>query len=1049
MKGLQMRPESNSRRLFGITRSKGKMYEFGLPEQAHIAIPQDSVPEQLLLLTIGTLGDVAAEMSESNNVEEMDSGTKEELHFSSSYFDALIASRLSQALDSEIALLASATYYLGGRPGSSLVMARSVGSDNYDAPFARLLHWLLEAKWSEYPTSHDGQCGKLLDQIAKSVSLHFYDGSGVDEIKDISQKIRDRAYRIGEPHDIIFADLMCAVIKQRIYSSSWINMPTFTGLSLAEWTPIIQNSSFPKELWPSQMQLGNAGVFAGTSSLVQMPTSAGKTRSVEIMLRSAFISERASVAIVVAPFRALCHEISQSLREAFRVDDYKVDELSDALQPDYLDQIAELFGIRVEKTPIVIVLTPEKLLYVLRQTPTLVDKLGLVVFDEGHQFDSGYRGVTYELLLTEIKQLLPAEAQLILISAVIQNARAIANWLIGEDARVVTGRGLLPTARSVAFASWMERLGQMIFFEEGIRRTPDYFVPRIIEEQELRLFRNERKRRFFPERESTTDISLYLGLRLVPEGAIAIFCGLKATAEKIVSRSVEIYTRDLTMPVPAAFSDSREVQRLKNLYVLHFGEKSTLSKAAEIGVYAHHGNTPQGIRLSIEYAMQQGAIKFVACTSTLAQGVNLPIRYLIVSGVNQGQDRIKVRDFHNLMGRAGRAGMHTEGLVIFADPDIYDKRHSNRSGFNSAKELLDADQAEPTSSSLLGILEPLKGPRGTTIPIETSEMIDLLLQSRAEWEVWFKHLIESSSGYELNEKEFFSELTGKRKLVMAIESYLMAHRTDATYEEFLMNVGQLAVQTLAYSLADDSKKRELVGLFLAVAQFIESREPEPVQQALYAKTLLGVESARSIQAWTYENRDLLLSIETSEAFLEAVWEILKKELGSKFTMFVEPSALPKELAEMWLAGRSYESLFNFVIREGGTKPWGEKRHRLSDDDVINFCENTLGFDFPLGVAAITQFLFGDNVEAQGPAGPILIFHKAMKYGISDALAVSCYEAGFADRMLAQKIAEALRNDGYIGGVDSVAEMGQHANALRSLLAHYPNYFNVVLGSMKM
>ena len=66
--------------------------------------------------------------------------------------------------------------------------------------------------------------------------------------------------------------------------------------------------------------------------------------------------------------------------------------------------------------------------------------------------------------------------------------------------------------------------------------------------------------------------------------------------------------------------------------------------------------------------MKLGLAKFVICTSTLAQGVNFPLKYLIVTSTRQGGEQILVRDFHNLMGRAGRAGMHTEGSVISRRP---------------------------------------------------------------------------------------------------------------------------------------------------------------------------------------------------------------------------------------------------------------------------------------------------------------------------------------------------------------------------------------------
>src|SRR6267378_3189693 len=92
---------------------------------------------------------------------------------------------------------------------------------------------------------------------------------------------------------------------------------------------------------------------------------------------------------------------------------------------------------------------PEKLLYLLRRTPDLAQHIGLVIYDEGHQFDSGARGVTYELLLTSLKLLLANETQVILISAVIANAASIAGWLINDDEAIVDGSGLMPTARSV------------------------------------------------------------------------------------------------------------------------------------------------------------------------------------------------------------------------------------------------------------------------------------------------------------------------------------------------------------------------------------------------------------------------------------------------------------------------------------------------------------------------------------------------------------------------------------------------------------------------
>lgn len=98
-----MKPEANSRHIFGITRAKGKMYEFGLPEESHIAIPEGSVPEQLLMLTIGILGDASVNHVDSDQPLEGVVGDSD-LQFAASFFDALLASKLAAPLRYELVL---------------------------------------------------------------------------------------------------------------------------------------------------------------------------------------------------------------------------------------------------------------------------------------------------------------------------------------------------------------------------------------------------------------------------------------------------------------------------------------------------------------------------------------------------------------------------------------------------------------------------------------------------------------------------------------------------------------------------------------------------------------------------------------------------------------------------------------------------------------------------------------------------------------------------------------------------------------------------------
>lgn len=169
------------------------------------------------------------------------------------------------------------------------------------------------------------------------------------------------------------------------------------------------------------------------------------------------MADRVSLAIIIAPFRALCHEIKNSLVEAFHNEPTIVDELSDVLQTDF--KITEFLGHQQ-----ILVVTPEKLIYVLRHAPDLAAHVGLLVFDEGHQFDSGTRGITYELLLTSLRFMIPKGTQKVLISAVISNAEAVGEWLNGEP-NVVEGTTLIPTFRSVGFVSWLDSLGRIEYVD--------------------------------------------------------------------------------------------------------------------------------------------------------------------------------------------------------------------------------------------------------------------------------------------------------------------------------------------------------------------------------------------------------------------------------------------------------------------------------------------------------------------------------------------------------------------------------------------------------
>ncbi len=1031
-----MRPEQKSQLLLGVTRSKAKMLEYGVPEEHHIKITQD--PAKLFTISIGLLGDIAAAI----NRGEPDPGSLSELRtnllFSARFFDSYLQSKLNEALDPYLVLLGSASYYLCDLPGSALVLAKRINGYCPDLDgdgLEDLLLWLLQADLGTYFDGAEGPFGGFIDGISNCIIQFFKDGNGDDNLLDLATKLRDAVYEFGTPRQLLFGDVIAAVLRKKLENSTWKALPLYSELPRDKWLHALQKKSFIKELWPAQHLLGRAGVLRGKSAIVQMPTSAGKTKATELILRSAFLADRVSLAIIIAPFRALCHEIKNSLVEAFRNESTEINELSDALQTDF--EIAEIPGHQQ-----ILVVTPEKLLYVLRHAPELAAHIGLLIFDEGHQFDSGARGITYELLLTSLRSMIPKEAQKVLISAVISNAEAIGEWLNG-DPNVVEGTALNPTFRSVGFASWLDQLGRIEYVNNRDAEQNEFFVPRVIERFNLGRKKRERTDRFFPEKTDGQAIALYLGIKLAPNGSIAIFCGKKSTATSICEKAVEFIDRGIPLPLPQEFSDRREVERLHYLHVENLGADAPASQSAAHGIFSHHGNTPHGIRLAVEYAMREDLVHFVICTSTLAQGVNLPIRYLIVTSVYQGMKRIKVRDFHNLIGRAGRAGMHTEGSILFADPVIYDKRKArdDKWRWEQVKELLEPRNSEPCISNLLSIFEPIKSDdEKYNITIEALDFAKAYISDPDKVTELAAKIAAQHGDKGFSRDGVEQQVAWRISLICAVESFLLSHWDESEDGLSEADVTRLAEGTLAYFLADDEKREQIQELFKLLAENISENITDVNRRKAFGKTLYGVNDAKAIEGWVQDNADELIAAQNGDEVLDLVWPLITGHVHNKtFNKFDKKDVL-KEITKKWISGSPFNQLFRIADSNKCKLGKGKGPRKVKIENIIDICEGGLAYDGALLVSALCEFV--EMLDREGTGDPInrlQIFQKRMKYGLPTETTIALYELGFSDRVISQDIALSL-NLSATQKNDLVEALKQDRDGAIAVAEKYPKYY---------
>ncbi len=158
-------------------------------------------------------------------------------------------------------------------------------------------------------------------------------------------------------------------------------------------------------------------------------------------------------------------------------------------------------------------------------------------------------------------------------------------------------------------------------------------------------------------------VAVYSSNKRGPQGAIAL-------AEALHSQ-LQFNTQLLE---PIDFSDRERVAKIADYLEREYGENWAGTKVMRLGAVLHHGDIPQETREVLEAAIRDEIVNFTICTSTLAEGVNLPIRTLVLYSVVRAQgigNRVAMssRDIKNLVGRAGRAGANTKGLVICANSE--------------------------------------------------------------------------------------------------------------------------------------------------------------------------------------------------------------------------------------------------------------------------------------------------------------------------------------------------------------------------------------------
>ena len=199
-------------------------------------------------------------------------------------------------------------------------------------------------------------------------------------------------------------------------------------------------------------------------AVINMRTSAGKTRIAELAILQALSHDPQAKILYLAPFRSLAFELEETLSRTFIPLGFQVSHLYGGYHVSAADK-------KLSQNSQVIIATPEKARAILRQSPELFNGIQLIVADEGHMIGEGSRDMKNELFLDHLRFIAKlSKCKMMMMSAVLPNSDHFAEWLTGKASNVAKSIwkpsserfGLLRWSGSQAHIEWLDKLNNVV-----------------------------------------------------------------------------------------------------------------------------------------------------------------------------------------------------------------------------------------------------------------------------------------------------------------------------------------------------------------------------------------------------------------------------------------------------------------------------------------------------------------------------------------------------------------------------------------------------------
>ena len=445
---------------------------------------------------------------------------------------------------------------------------------------------------------------------------------------------------------------------------------------------------FPFELDPFQIEACHA-LENGKGVLVAAPTGAGKTIIGEFAVD--LVINSGGKCFYTTPIKALSNQKFTEL--CIKYGESKIGLLTG--------------DISINSEAQIVVMTTEVLRNMIYSNSKTIDDLKYVVMDEVHYLADKFRGAVWEEILIHLSE----AVQIISLSATVSNAEEFGEWLQtvrGETEVIVSEIRPVPLYQHVLFGNRLLDL-----FDENQKLNPE--LTRLERDSYRQVRGNWRDKPKGPRPLTRPEVIEKLDREGLLPAITFIFSrnNCDAAVRQCLAAGIKLTNTDERKVIRSVIAKNMKNLAEEDLVVLGYYE---WADALERGIAAHHAGLLPAFKVTVEELFQQGLVKAVFATETLALGINMPARTVVLEKLSkwngEGHVAISPGEYTQLTGRAGRRGIDIEGNAVIIWNNDLDS--TSVGGLASTRTYPLKSSFKPTYNMSINLISQLGSARART-----------------------------------------------------------------------------------------------------------------------------------------------------------------------------------------------------------------------------------------------------------------------------------------------------------------------------------------------